>query len=72
MWLSVRYARSFVSAQAQMGPKLVSVIQNSGVSTPEGVLSILKSMEIRSGHSEMSVVTQVSVVEGCLLSGVPL
>ena len=56
-----------------MGPKkLVSVIWNSGVSATEGVLNVLKSMEIRLGHSEMSVIKQVSVVEGCPLSGVPL
>ena len=29
-------------------------------------------MEIRSGHSEMSVISQVSSVEGCPLSGIPL
>ena len=29
-------------------------------------------MEIQSGHSELSVILQVSVVEGCPLSGVPL
>ena len=29
-------------------------------------------MEIQSGHSELSVISQVSAVEGCLLSGVPL
>ena len=37
-----------------------------------GALNVLKSMEIRSGHSEMSVITQVSAVEGRPLSGVPL
>ena len=31
-----------------------------------------ESMEIQSGHSEMSIIMQVSAVEGCLLSGVPL
>ena len=35
-------------------------------------MNVLKSMEIQSGHSELSVVSQVSVVEGCPLSGVPL
>ena len=35
-------------------------------------LNILKSMEIQSGHSELSVMSQVSAVEGCPLSGVPL
>ena len=30
------------------------------------------SMEIQSGHSEMSVILQVSAVEGCPLSRVPL
>ena len=38
---------------------------NSGV-------NVLKSMEIQSGHSELSVISQVSAVEGCPLSGVPL
>ena len=33
---------------------------------------ILKSTEIKSGHSELSVISQVSAVEGCPLSGVPL
>ena len=32
----------------------------------------MKSMEIQSGHSELSVISQVSVVEGFPLSGVPL
>ena len=32
----------------------------------------MKSMEIQSGHSELSVISQVSAVEGCPLSGVPL
>ena len=35
-------------------------------------MNILKSMEIQSGHSELSVISQVSAVEGCPLSGVPL
>ena len=35
-------------------------------------LNVLKSMEIRFGHSEMSIISQMSAVEGCLLSGVPL
>ena len=34
--VSVRYARSFAIAQAQMGPKLVSFIWNSGLSAVEG------------------------------------
>ena len=33
---------------------------------------ILKSMEIQFGHSELSVISQVSAVEGCPLSGFPL
>ena len=33
---------------------------------------MLKSMEMQSGHSELSVISQVSAVEGCPLSGVPL
>ena len=36
MCLSVRFARSFAIAHAQMGPKSVSVIRNSGVSATEG------------------------------------
>ena len=69
MWLSVRYARSFAIVQTQMGPKLVSIVRNSGVSAVEG---FFKSMEIWSRHSEMSVISQVSTFEGCSLSGVPL
>ena len=49
--------RSFAIAQAQMGPKLESVIRNSGVSAVEGVLNVLKSMEIQSGHSEISIIS---------------
>ena len=29
-------------------------------------------MEIQSGHSELSIILQVSAIEGCPLSGVPL
>ena len=50
----------------------MSVIRNSGVSAVEGGLNVLKSMEIQSGHSELSVISQVSAAEGCPLSGVPL
>ena len=32
----------------------------------------MKSMEIQSGHSELSVISHVSTVEGCPLSGIPL
>ena len=35
-------------------------------------MHVLKSMEIQSGHSELSIISQVSAVEGCPLSGVPL
>ena len=35
-------------------------------------MNVLKSMEIRSGHSEIFIISQVSAVEGCPLSGVPL
>ena len=35
-------------------------------------LNILKSMKKQSGHSELSAISQVSAVEGCPLSGVPL
>ena len=61
--------RSSTIAQAQSGHKLVSVIRYSGESATEGVGM---SMEIRSGHSELSVISQVSAVEGCPLSGIPL
>ena len=40
----------------------------TGATPMQGGLSILKSMEIQSGHSELSVISQVSAVEGCLLS----
>ena len=50
----------------------MSIIRNSGVSAVERGLNILKSMEIQSGHSELSVISQVSAVEGCPLSRVPL
>ena len=58
-YVPVRCVMSFAIAQAQMGPKLVSVIQNSG-GPLWGVVSVLKSIEIQSSHSEMSV-RQVSV-----------
>ena len=47
--VSVHYARSFAIVQAQMVPKLMSVMWNSGVSAVEGFLNVLKSMEIWSG-----------------------
>ena len=37
-----------------------------------GVSNVLKSMEKRSGLSELSVIPWVSAVEGCPLSRVPL
>ena len=33
---------------------------------------MLKSMEGQSGLSELSVISWVAVIQGCLLSGVPL
>ena len=36
------------------------------------LMYILKSMEIHSELSKLSVISQVSTVEGCPLSGVPL
>ena len=42
----------------------MSVIRNSGVSAVEGGVNVLKSMEIQSGHLELSVMSQVSAVEG--------
>ena len=50
----------------------MSVIRNSGVSAVEGGLNVSKSMGIQSGHSELSIISQVSTVEGCPLSRVPL
>ena len=64
MWLIVCNARLFTNALAQTGPKKVSVIQSRG-----------KTMEVCSGHSELSVISQVSAVEaveGSPLSRVPL
>ena len=55
-----------------MGPNKVSVRQNSEVSTLQGGFNVLKSMEICSRHSKLSVNLQVSAIEGCPLSGVPL
>ena len=49
----------------------MSIIRNSGVSALRG-LNVSKSMEIQSGHLELSTILQVSAIEGCLLSGVPL
>ena len=37
-----------------------------------GVSDVLKSMEKRSGLSELSVISWVSAIEGCPLSGAPL
>ena len=37
-----------------------------------GVSNVLKSMEEQSGLSELSILSWVSTVEGCLLRGVPL
>ena len=65
---SVHYTRLFAIAQAQMGPKSASVIRNSGVSLL-GDLNVLKSMEIQSGHLELSVISQVSTGP---LNGVPM
>ena len=44
-----------------MGLKVVFVIQKLIVGCP--LLNELKSMEIWSGHSEMSVISQVSVIK---------
>ena len=37
-----------------------------------GLNIILTSMEIQSRHSKLSVILQMSTIEGCPLSGVPL
>ena len=42
------------------------------MSTIDGGLNVLKLMEKRSRHSELSVISQVSTIEGCPLSWVPL
>ena len=39
--------------QAQIGPKLVSIIWNSGMSAVEGFFNVLKSIKMMSGHSEI-------------------
>ena len=52
-------------------PKSVRYTEQQGVRY-SGVSNVLKSMAKRSGHSEMSVISWVSAVEGCPLSGVPL
>ena len=44
-----------------MGLKVVFIIQKLIVGCP--LLNELKSMEIWSGHSEMSVISQVSVIK---------
>ena len=47
----------------------MTVIRSSRVSAIQG---FLKSMEKWSAHSELSVISWVSAVEGCPLSGAPL
>ena len=49
-------------------------VSTSAVAGRSWVLNVLKSTEIWSGHFEavISVISQVSAVEGCPLSGVPL
>ena len=44
-------------------------VRYKGVSFTEG---LFKPMEIQSGQSQVSVLSRVSTVEGCPLSGVPL
>ena len=41
----------------------------AGCVRSSGVSNVLKSMEIRSGLSELSIISQVSAVEECPLSG---
>ena len=53
-----------------MGPKLVSVII-AGCPLLRGFECIEVYGDTVQGHSEMSVISQVSAVEGCPLSGVP-
>ena len=50
----------------------MSILRSSEVSAIQGFFCVLKSMEIRSGQSQVSVISWVSAVEGCSLSGVPL
>ena len=59
-------------ACVQLGPRKLSVIRSSGVSTIQGLLiKVLKSMEGQSGLPELSVISWMSAVQGCPLSGVP-
>ena len=48
-------------ACVQLGPRKLSIIRSSGV-----------SMEGQSGLSELSVLSWLSAIKGCPLSGVPL
>ena len=59
-------------AQAQMGPKLVSVVWNSGVSAVEGFECIEVYGDTVLTFRMSVIISQVSAVEGCPLSGVPL
>ena len=73
MWLSVHYARPFAIAQAQMEQKLVSIIRNSRVYTVEGFERIDSLWKYSQDIQKCPLaISQVSAVEGCLLSRIPL
>ena len=55
-------------ACAQLGRRKLSVIRSSGVSAIQGLL-VLKSMEGQSGLPELSIISWVSAIQGCPLSG---
>ena len=65
---SIRYKGEFVWAVI-LGAKQSVCYTEQWVVHCRGGWNILKSMEIRSGYSELYVISQVSVVEGCPLSG---
>ena len=72
MWLAVRFTRVNHYVRKHVGTdKGVRFTEYRGVRY-SGVFNVLKSMEIRSGLSQVSVISWVSAVEGCPLSGVPL
>ena len=63
--LLVCYARLFTIVQAEWDQNKCPLYGMAGC-------PLLESMEIQSRHSELSAILQVSAVEGCWLSGVPL
>ena len=63
-------ARGFFLHRKAFGIDLLSVIWSSGVSGR--VPNVRKFMEKQSGPESLSVISLVSAVEGCPLSGAPL